>query len=81
MMSMKHALIGLVLGSLNAMMIKDYPAATTCTDEHIERVNRLFKRSRQYRKAFNGCRPAVKQARRQAVRQRSQRRARRLGHA
>lgn len=81
MMKMKRALVGLMLGGLSTMMIRDWPASTPSIDDHIERAIRQVKRTSQYRKAFNGCRPAVKQARRQAVRQRSRRRARRLGHA
>lgn len=80
MMKMKRALVGLVLGGLSTLMIRDYPPSTLSVDG-IERAIRQVKRASQYRKAFNGCRPAVKQARRQAVRQRSRRRARRLGHA
>lgn len=80
-MKMKSALVGLVLGGLSAMTIRDWPGTTPSAEEYTAYVERLYKRSRRYRPAFNGGLPSVKRAQRQAKAKRAGRRARRLGHA
>lgn len=79
MMRMKSALVGLMMGGLSAM-IRDWPDGVTLTTTPIEKAIRQVKRASRYHPTFNGSQPLVKRAQRQAVRQRSRRRARRLGH-
>ncbi|MGY3943371.1 hypothetical protein [Aeromonas tecta] len=78
-MSMKHALMGLVLSGIGILMNRDLPNYDTNTP--IEKVIRQVQRASRYRPAFNGGRPSVKRAQRQAMAKRAGRRARRLGHA
>ena len=78
MMKMKSALVGLVLGGLSAMTIRDWPALASPS---LETIIRQVKRASRYRPAFNGGLPSVKRAQRQAKARRANRRARRLGHA
>lgn len=78
MMKIKSALVGLVLGGLSAMTIRDWPALASPS---IETLIRQVERASRYRAAFNGRLPSVKQAQRQAKAKRATRRARRLGHA
>ena len=80
MMSMKNALVGLVLGGLSAM-IRDWPDGVTLAATPIDKAIRQVKRASRYRPAFNGGLPSVKQEQRQAKAKRAGRRARRLGHA
>lgn len=79
-MKMKHALVGLMMGGLSAM-IRDWPDGVTLAAKPIEKAIRQVKRASRYRPAFNGGRPLVKRAQRQAMAKRAGRRARRLGHA
>ena len=78
LMKMKSALVGLVLGGLSAMTIRDWPELASPS---IETMIRQVKRASRYRPAFNGGMPSVKQAQRQAKAKRATRRARKLGHA
>lgn len=76
-MKMKSALVGLVLGGLSAMTIRDAALASPSIETMIRQVTRASR----YRPAFNGGRPSVKRAQRLAKAKRATRRARRLGHA
>ncbi|MGU5666558.1 hypothetical protein ACV1C8_10165 [Aeromonas hydrophila] len=78
LMKMKSALVGLVLGGLSAMTIRDWPALASPS---IETLIRQVERASRYRPAFNGGLPSVKRAQRLAKDKRATRRARRLGHA
>lgn len=78
MMKIKSALVGLVLGGLSAMTIRDWPALAFPS---IETIIRQVKRASRYRPAFNGGLPSVKRAQRLAKAKRATSRARRLGHA
>lgn len=77
-MKMKRALVGLVLGGLSAMTIRDWPALSS---PYIETLIRQVERANRYRAAFNGGLPSVKRAQRLAKAKRATRRARKLGHA
>lgn len=77
-MKMKSALVGLVLGGLSSMTIRDWPALASPS---IETLIRQVTRASRYRPAFNGGLPSVKRAQRLAKAKRAGRRARRLGHA
>ena len=79
MMKMKRALVGLVLGGLSVMIRNLEDAAPGITP--IEKAIRQVQRASLYSPAFNGGRPSVKRAQRQAMAKRAGRRARRLGHA
>ncbi|MGU5685219.1 hypothetical protein ACV1DN_13500 [Aeromonas allosaccharophila] len=80
MMKMKRALVGLVLGGLSTLMVRDWPDTGPAITP-IEKAIRQVQRASRYRPAFNGGLPSVKQAQRQAMAKRAGRRARRLGHA
>lgn len=78
-MKMKHALVGLMMGGLSAM-IRDWPDAAPGI-KPIAMTLLGNKQGAAWHKAFNGCQPSVKRAQRQAKAKRAGRRARRLGHA
>lgn len=79
---MKRAIVGLVLGAMSGLMLRDQPwPLAHSVDDAMERAVRHIKRNSGYRPAFNGGLPSVKQAQRQAKAKRAGRRARRLGHA
>ncbi|WP_303845304.1 hypothetical protein [Aeromonas sobria] len=80
MMSMKHALMGLVLSGIGILMNRDLPNAGPVITP-IDKAIRQVKRASRYRPAFNGGLPSVKQSQRQAKAKRAGRRARKLGHA
>jgi len=81
LMKMKSALVGLMLGGLNTMMIRDWPDTRPGGLTPLDTIIRQVKRASRYRPAFNGGLPSVKQTQRQAKAKRAGRRARRLGHA
>jgi hypothetical protein len=79
---MKRTIVGLVLGAMSGLMMRDQPwPLAHSVDDAMERAIRHIKRNSGYRPTFNGRQPSVKRAHRQAKAQRARRRARRLGHA
>ena len=77
-MKMKHALVGLMLGGLSAML------SNSRADPGITPIDTIIRKGEQAKHshtAFNGGLPSVKRAQRLAKAKRATRRARRLGHA